>query len=125
MNKSELLVMMAEKHPQWTEKLIVMAVDCLLDGIGDALAAGRRVEVRGFGCLGLNCRQARIARNPRTGTQVSVPMRYLPYFKAGKGLREAVAASEAARHPEGLAATDGEEADLPVRLAANPRYSRY
>lgn len=58
-----------------------------------ALVTGGRVEIRGFGSFGLNYRPPRTARNPKTGTPVDVPGKWTPHFKAGKELRERVAAS--------------------------------
>ena len=53
-----------------------------------ALPAPGRIEIRGFGSFSLRFRRARVGRNPRTGTPVSLPARYAPYFKPGKHLRQ-------------------------------------
>jgi len=76
------------------------AVRLILDAIGDALAEGSRVEVRGFGSFSLSHRPSRIGRNPKSGEQVVIPARHIPHFKAGKELRERVdAAHTAAANP--------------------------
>ena len=62
----------------------------ILDKIGETLAGGHRVEIRGFGTFSLNYRPPRTGRNPKTGAQVAVPAKYTPHFKAGKELRERV-----------------------------------
>ena len=54
----------------------------------DALARGDRVELRGFGAFSVKRRGARTGRNPRTGEQVPVEEKRVPYFKTGKDLRE-------------------------------------
>ncbi len=90
MIKSELIQQLAETRPQLTQGDAERAVSCVLDAIADALAAGQRVELRGFGAFTVRERPAREGRNPRTGEPVSVPMKRVPFFKAGKGLRERV-----------------------------------
>ena len=67
-----------------------LAVRLMLDAIGDALAEGSRVEVRGFGSFALSYRPPRVGRNPKSGDQVVVPAKHVPHFKAGKELRERV-----------------------------------
>ena len=55
-----------------------------------ALAMGDRIEVRGFGSFSLHYRPPRVGRNPKTGSTVHVPDKYVPHFKPGKELRERV-----------------------------------
>jgi len=64
----------------------VLAV--VLDGVVAAIRDGEKVELRGFGSFRTRKRQARAGRNPRTGAQVNVPPKVVPYFKPGKQLRE-------------------------------------
>ena len=52
------------------------------------LARGDRVELRGFGAFSVKKRDARTGRNPRTGAQVSVQEKSVPFFKTGKEMRE-------------------------------------
>jgi integration host factor subunit beta len=52
------------------------------------LAAGGRVELRGFGAFSTRGRDARVGRNPRTGETVSVKAKRVPYFKPGKEMRQ-------------------------------------
>jgi integration host factor subunit beta len=59
-----------------------------LDEITAALARGDRVELRGFGAFSVKKREARTGRNPRTGEQVSVDEKSVPFFKTGKEMRE-------------------------------------
>jgi nucleoid DNA-binding protein len=63
-------------------KLEVKAVvECLLNGIKNAMIQGRRIEIRGFGIFAVKARRARMARNPRTGEQVPLGERYIPHFR--------------------------------------------
>ena len=62
----------------------------ILDTLGDSLAKGGRIEIRGFGSFSLNFRAPRKGRNPKTGETVFVPGKYVPHFKAGKEMRERV-----------------------------------
>lgn len=93
MTRSDLIQALAERFPQLVTKDIDIAVKEILDAMGSALIRGDRIEVRGFGSFGLNYRPPRTARNPKTGTPVNVPGKWQPHFKAGKELRERVAAS--------------------------------
>ena len=90
MTRSELIVTLAERFPQLVMKDVDVSVKEILDKIRETLVEGHRVEIRGFGTFSLNFRPPRIGRNPKTGTQVTVPAKYSPHFKAGKGLRERV-----------------------------------
>lgn len=63
-------------------------MNAIFEEIIDALATGNRVELRGFGAFSVKQRDARIGRNPRTGESVSVDEKHVPFFKAGKLLRD-------------------------------------
>ena len=52
------------------------------------MAAGNRVELRGFGAFSVKKRDARQGRNPRTGDAVVVDEKHVPFFKTGKLLRD-------------------------------------
>jgi len=93
MTRADLIDTLASRFPGLVAKDSEMAVKLILDAIRDALARGNRVEVRGFGSFSLSYRPARRARNPMSGEAVSVPGKYVPYFKAGKELCERVAQS--------------------------------
>lgn len=90
MTKSELISQLAAKQPQLDYRDVELAVKELLAQMGTALAAGERIEVRGFGSFSLHYRPPRIGRNPRTGASVAVADKYVPHFKPGKELRERV-----------------------------------
>ena len=88
MIKSELIEKLAVENPHLFHRDIENIVNAILDEIGDALARGDRVELRGFGAFSVKNRPARIGRNPRTGEAVAVEEKWVPFFKAGKELRE-------------------------------------
>ena len=90
MTKSELIARLAERFPQLVAKDADMSVKMILDAMTEALATGDRIEIRGFGSFSLNYRPPRTGRNPKTGSKVQVPAKYVPHFKAGKELRERV-----------------------------------
>lgn len=90
MTKSDLIIRLAEKHPQLVLKDAEMAVKMVLDVMSSSLANGQRIEIRGFGSFSLNHRPARMGRNPKSGEKVMVPEKFVPHFKAGKELRERV-----------------------------------
>ncbi|WP_420434679.1 integration host factor subunit beta [Hyphobacterium sp.] len=93
MIKSELIARLAEENPNLFQRDVERVVNAIFDEIGDALAEGNRVELRGFGAFSVRHRMAREGRNPRTGATVSVKDKYVPFFKTGKELRERVDAS--------------------------------
>ena len=88
MTKSELVQRLAEKNPHLYQRDVERIVSTIFDEISTALARGDRVELRGFGAFSIKARDARIGRNPRTGETVSVSEKFVPFFKAGKDLRE-------------------------------------
>ncbi len=88
--RSELSQRIAERQTLFTAKDVELAVSHLIEQMARALSIGERIEVRGFGSFTLRLRPARVGRNPRTGELVSLPDRYTPHFKAGKGLRAMV-----------------------------------
>ena len=88
MIRSELVAIVAEQNPHLTIKDVERIVAVIFDEITDALAQGRRVELRGFGAFSTRARDPRTGRNPRTGAAVKVDAKKVPYFKPGKELRE-------------------------------------
>ena len=90
MTKSVLIEKIAEKLDGLSRKQTEVIVETIFDSIKDSLAQGGKVEIRGFGNFRLRSRNARKARNPKTGAAVDVPPKKVPYFKVGKELREMV-----------------------------------
>ncbi len=92
MKKSELVDQLTAelKHSLLTTDDVQYGVDIILDALANALSQGKRVEVRGFGSFKLNHRDARIGRNPKTGSIVQVPEKYSPNFRPAQELRQRV-----------------------------------
>ena len=90
MTKSELIDKIAEVQTQLSAKDVELAVKMMLAHMAEALAAGERIEIRGFGSFSLHYRAARLGRNPKTGEKVELEGKYVPHFKPGKELRERV-----------------------------------
>jgi integration host factor subunit beta len=86
--KSELVQRIADKNPHLYLRDVENIVNAILDEVTEALSRGDRVELRGFGAFSVKKRDARVGRNPRTGDQVDVAEKFVPFFKTGKELRE-------------------------------------
>ena len=90
MTRSDLIAKLAAHYSQLQGKDAEIAVKVILESMGNSLASGGRIEIRGFGSFALNYRPPRQGRNPKSGIKVQVPAKYVPHFKAGKELRERV-----------------------------------
>lgn len=66
------------------------AVETIFGGIVDSLRRGDKIEIRGFGSFRTRKRRARTGRNPKTGAQVDVPAKTIPFFKPSKELKDLV-----------------------------------
>ncbi len=88
--RSELVSLLSEQFPQLMPRDVELAVKTLLDTMTQALADGKRIELRGVGSFVLHHRPARVGRNPKSGEQVMIPEKKVPHFKPGKELRERV-----------------------------------
>ena len=89
MNKTELVNAVAAKvgaSKKDSEKMI----NATIDAITDALAAGDKVQLVGFGAFEVKTRAARIGRNPKTKEAINIPASKCPVFKAGKALKDIV-----------------------------------
>ena len=90
MTKSELIERICLDQSHLPPRDVEFAVNTVLDRMRQALIAGDRIEIRGFGSIGLRYRMPRSCRNPKTGDSVDVPGKYVPHFKPGRLLRERV-----------------------------------
>lgn len=63
------------------------AVDTIFDSMKKALKNDDRIELRGFGVFSVKPRKTGIGRNPRTGSEVSIPPGKAVRFKPGKDLQ--------------------------------------
>ena len=89
MTKAELVEKVSDKI-HLTKKQTELVVNTVFQSITDSLSDGNKVELRGFGSFRIRERNARVGRNPKSGAQVDVPAKRVPFFKAGKDLRELV-----------------------------------
>ena len=89
MNKQELINAVAEKAGL-SKKDAEKAVAATIDAVTDALAAGDKVQLVGFGAFEVKCRNARVGRNPKTKETIEIPASKIPAFKAGKALKDKV-----------------------------------
>ena len=90
MTRSELIADLATANPHLMSRDVELIVSTIFDEITAALSRGARVELRGFGAFTVKKRDARTGRNPRTGEAVPVNEKVVPFFKAGKELRERI-----------------------------------
>ena len=89
MNKSVLIETVAEKA-NLTKKRAEEVVDMVFDSMSQAMMAGDRIEIRGFGSFVVKQYGSYSGRNPRTGESIQVKPKKLPFFKVGKELKEKV-----------------------------------
>lgn len=92
MLKKELVAAVAAKAGL-SGKDAEKAVSAVLDAVSEALAAGEKVQLVGFGTFEVRTREARIAQNPRTLEKVKVSASHFPAFKPGQTLKNKVAAA--------------------------------
>ena len=90
MIRSELVTRIAAMNPHLYEKECEAVVNAILGKIADALAAGERVEIRGFGSFSVKDLRARQGRNPRTGESVAVKEKKVVAFRPGKEMKQRV-----------------------------------
>lgn len=69
---------------------VAVAVDIILDSMVDAITAGRRVELRGFGSFSTRSRKARQTKNPRTGVIMDIGERKTIHFTMSKSLKDSL-----------------------------------
>ena len=89
MNKSELIEALSNKE-NLTEKKAIDVINLIFKGFVDELKNGGRIEIRGFGSFVVRSYGAYTGRNPKTGQNIKVSPKKLPFFKVGKDLREMV-----------------------------------
>ena len=70
MTKSELILNLAARFPQLVVKDAELSVKAIVDSMTENLAAGERIEIRGFGSFSLNYRPPRLGRNPKLAVKL-------------------------------------------------------
>ena len=89
MNKTQLIDVVAAKT-DLKKKDAEAAVAAVLDAVAEALAAGDKVQLIGFGTFEVKERAARTGRNPATGAEIKIPACKYPAFSAGKAFKDSV-----------------------------------
>lgn len=89
MNKADLISKVHETIDV-TKADAERAVETVIDSIVDALKSGKEVSIAGLGIFSTKMRDARTARNPRTGEAIEVPAMRVPKFRAAKALKDSV-----------------------------------
>ncbi len=93
MLKSELIDQLTEENPHLSRGDVERVVLTFFETITQTLESGARVELRGFGAFSPRYRKPRVGRNPRTGGSVSVPEKWIPFFRTGKELKARIDAT--------------------------------
>ena len=89
MNKTQLIDVVATKT-DLTKKGAEAAVNAVVEAIAEALKAGDKVQLVGFGTFGVKARAAREGRNPKTGAKITIAASKAPAFTAGKALKDSI-----------------------------------
>ena len=112
MTKAELVERIAAKI-NLTKKDTERVVNIVFGSIIQSLAGSDKVELRGFGSFRVRSRESRDGRNPRTGDKVAIPPKKVPFFKAGKELRELVDGKVPESSPAVSSSSDGTRSAVP------------
>jgi integration host factor beta subunit len=87
MTKNDLIKKLQEELKSYSLQDVTYAVNIIFDSMIDAIKRGERIELRGFGSFVVRERKPRLGRNPKSGAQVKLEERKVPFFKTGKELR--------------------------------------
>lgn len=87
MIKNDLIKKLQEELKSYSLQDVTYAVNIIFDSMIDAIKRRERIELRGFGSFEIRERKARMGRNPKSGAEVKLEKRIVPFFKTGKELR--------------------------------------
>ncbi len=87
MTKNDLIKKLQEELKTYSLSDVTYVVNIIFDSMTDAIKRGERIELRGFGSFEVRERKPRMGRNPKSGAQVELKERKVPFFKTGKELR--------------------------------------
>jgi integration host factor beta subunit len=87
MTKNDLIKKLQEELKSYPLQDVTYAVNIIFDSMIDAIKRGERIELRGFGSFVVRERKPRMGRNPKSGAEVKLEERKVPFFKTGKELR--------------------------------------
>lgn len=87
MTKNDLIKELQEQLKSYSNQDVAYVVNIIFDSMIDAIKRGERIELRGFGSFVVRERKPRMGRNPKSGAEVKLAERKVPFFKTGKELR--------------------------------------
>jgi integration host factor beta subunit len=87
MTKNDLIKKLQEELKSYPLQDVTYAVNIIFDSMINAIKRGERIELRGFGSFVVRERKPRLGRNPKSGAEVKLKERKVPFFKTGKELR--------------------------------------
>ena len=87
MTKNDLIKKLQEELKSYSLQDVTYAVNIIFNSMIDAIKRGERIELRGFGSFVVRERKPRMGRNPKSGAEVKLAERKVPFFKTGKELR--------------------------------------
>jgi integration host factor subunit beta len=90
MTKSELIEAVALKVDNFSRKDVEVIIDTLFGSMSESLSKGEKVEIRGFGSFKIKQREGRQGRNPKSGENIYIEPKKVPFFKAGKEIKERI-----------------------------------
>ncbi len=90
MTKSELIETVVSQVDTFSRKDVEMIIDTLFQSMTDSLSNGEKVEIRGFGSFKIKERNGRQGRNPKSGENIFIESKKVPFFKAGKEIKERI-----------------------------------
>ncbi|MDR2646315.1 MAG: HU family DNA-binding protein [Holosporaceae bacterium] len=90
MTRSDLIAKISTIYPYMHVRNVEKVISIIINNITATLKGRRRVELRGFGTFSVRKRERLNSRNPRTGEKVVVEQKCVPFFKAGKQLKDMV-----------------------------------
>ena len=89
MTKADLVNSIAEKAGL-SKADAEKALKAFTDAVTDALKAGEKISLVGFGTFSVGEHAARTGQNPQTGAKINIPAAKVPKFKAGKALKDSI-----------------------------------
>ncbi len=90
MTKSELIETVASSVNNFSRKDVEVIIDTLFESMSESLSRGEKVEIRGFGSFKIKQRDGRQGRNPKSGENIYIEPKKVPFFKAGKEIKERI-----------------------------------
>ena len=94
MTRSDLVARISAIYPYMSTKNVDKVISIIMDTIVNQLKNGGRIELRDFGVFSVRERKQIEGRNPKSGEKVIVQAKRVPFFKAGKRLKDLINGKE-------------------------------